>query len=147
MDVRKDRFRLVAPAGWEVREGDAGTLVTVIEPPPAEPRFCANVTVLRFGNEQHLTAKAVVDESLESMARLLTDFVLLERVPAKNGERLLYTFRQGIYGLTGEQRYVVEVDAYYVVTGTTANGDFAEQRELIAAAVDSFEPGLNGPDR
>jgi hypothetical protein len=130
-------FTLFVPDGWDVHERYAGTLVTVARQPSTPPGFAANVNVVEYDNVRALDARGLVDESIDAMSTLLTDFVLLEQ-DEDDVTRLVFTFRQGIYGLTAEQRYVLDDGVYYVVTGTMTNGEYADQRETVAAIIDSF---------
>jgi len=132
-------FALSVPTGWGVYENAGGTLVTIAEPPPAEPDFAANVNVLHYANERGLDTEALVAESIETMSVLLTDFVLLEHDAEEERPRVLFAFRQGLYALTGEQRYVISDGDYYVLTSTTKAGGDATVESTASAVLESFE--------
>jgi hypothetical protein len=127
------------PRGWGVYEDMGGTLVTIAEPPPAEPDFAANVNVVHSANEHDLDAPELVAAAIEEMSVLLTDFVLLEQDVEEERPRLLFAFRQGLFALTAEQRYVLGDRDYYVVTSATKAGGETTAESTASAVLDSFE--------
>jgi hypothetical protein len=133
-------FALAVPTGWGVYENTGGTLVAIAEPPPPDrPDFAANVNVLHYTNERGLDTEALVAESIETMRVLLTDFVLLEQDVEEERPRVLFAFRQGLYALTADQRYVVGEGDYYVVTSTTKAGGDPIAETTASAVLESFQ--------
>ena len=131
------RVSLTVPDDWNVLEGYEETLLTVAEPPLEDgEQFATNVNVLRCDNDRGLDIGALLDETVRGLDQTLFDCVVLER--SDEDARLLFTYRYEDFGLTADQRYVLDVDAYYVITATTTNGRFAHQSPETSAIVESF---------
>jgi hypothetical protein len=120
-------------------------MVVVEDAPPqvyavaesVEEGFAANANVMRYPNARGLRVAELLDENVAGLMDALAGFVLLDR--SDEDGRLLFTYRHEAFGLTAEQRYVLNDDGYYVVTVTATNTGFLDRAAVARAVLDSFE--------
>lgn len=131
-------FCIDVPPNWTAHEGLGGALVVVAETPAKRGTFATNVNVIRMERPPGASPAETVDESIELMNESLTDFALLDREDLDEGSWLTLAFRQGPHSLLCEQRYVLDGDCYFVVTGTMKATEAKEYGEAIKVVVSSF---------
>lgn len=102
---------IAAPPGWTMARGEAGSLVLRAPPEPAPPgetpaqaaarlRATPSIAIAVDGDARTADAKAVMDESLTGLARLVPGFTLVESavevvLHGRRWQRARYRFATG----------------------------------------------------
>ena len=94
------------PKGWKAERGMSGLLATVVAP-ERETGFAPNLNVVRRVNDHDYSLDDLARAAVREVRRVLTDVLVIDLdatvVADEPARRLLFSYRQGVYGLTGEQ--------------------------------------------
>lgn len=129
-------FAIEHSPGWETADDAPGCVVLVITPEPGVHGFRANVTLTTAMLGGAMDAEGFASAQLATLGELLTDARLVDRAPAslldRPGERVLLTYRQGLYSLALEQRWSVAGEGAVVLSATCASLDYDRYAETFA---------------
>lgn len=128
------RLSLTRPFDWSVERGASGLLVAVVGPPGAAG-FAPNLNVVRRVNDVRMSLDDLAEAAIREVRRILTDVTIIDLDSAVVAEaparRLLFAYRQGVYGLTGEQWMWLTRDHIWTVTAGAATEDYHEVADLF----------------
>lgn len=140
---RKRGFRLEHPSGWEVRPGQAGLLLAVVAPPVEEGEFRSNLNVVRKTGVQAVELDRLAQMAIGEVARVLTDLIVIDVdaavVSDRPARRVLFAYRQGIFGLTAEQWILVDRDRHWTISAAASLERYSAVAYDFASIVASFE--------
>jgi hypothetical protein len=135
-------FRLSHPSDWKRTLGSAGLLLTLAEPSRPSTAFVSNLNVVRRVNDKRAGLDELAGEAVGEVHRLLTDAIVLDveaaRVAGNRARRLLFAYRQGIHGLTGEQWLFVEPEHIWTITAGASNEAYPDVAGVFERIVSSF---------
>lgn len=134
-------LHLEHPADWRSHRGMSGLVLAIAGPERADG-FAPNLNVVRRMNDVKLSLDELARAAVREVSRVLTDAALIDLDAAviadSPARRLLFTYRQGIYGLTGEQWVWLTSDHIWTVTAGSATEDYDEVADVFAAIVASL---------
>lgn len=140
-DPRVD-VTLKHPPDWEPRRGVAGLLVAVVGA-DGGAGFPPNINVVRHVNDVQINLDDLARTATREVTRILTDVVMIDLdravVAGAPARRLLFTYRQGVYGLTGEQWVWLTRDHIWTVTA----GALTEEYDIFADIFAEIVAGLD----
>ena len=129
------------PVQWKAVPGMTGLLVAVVGPQGAGG-FAPNLNVVRRVNDVQLSLDDLALNAFREVKRVLTDAVIIDldhavvsREPAR---RFLFAYRQGIYGLTGEQWVWLTRQHIWTVTAGAATEDYDSVADELTRVVRSL---------
>jgi hypothetical protein len=135
-------FSLRHPPEWKVTRGSAGLLVSVAEAKGVSTSFVSNLNVVRRVNDKTAHLDELAREAAGEVHRLLTDAILIEldatTVAGNRARRLVFAYRQGIHGLTGEQWLFAEPARIWTITAGASNDVYPDIAKIFEAIVSSF---------
>lgn len=139
---RKRGFRLEHPSGWEVRPGQAGLLLALVAP-GEDGEFRSNLNVVRKTGVHAADLDRVARTAIQEVARVLTDLIVIDVdaaiVADRPARRLLFGYRQGIFGLTAEQWVFADDDRHWIVSAAASSERYGAAADDFARIVASFE--------
>ena len=134
-------LRLEHPAEWRADRGVTGLVLAVSAAPRADG-FAPNLNVVRRVNDVKLSLDDLAQAAVREVRRVLTDAAIIDLDAAVVAEsparRLLFTYRQGIYGLTGEQWVWLTLDHIWTVTAGAATEDYDGVADVFNGLVSSL---------
>lgn len=134
------------PPEWQPRRGMAGLLVAIVGPDRGTG-FPPNINVVRHVNDVQINLDDLARTAVREVTRILTDVAIIDLdqavVAGAPARRLLFTYRQGIYGLTGEQWVWLTHDRIWTVTA----GAVTEEYDSVADTFARIVAELNVGDR
>lgn len=140
---RKRGFRLEHPSGWELRPGQAGLLLAVVAPPGQEGGFRSNLNVVRKAGVQSAELDRLAQMAIREVARVLTDLIVIDIdaavVSDRPARRLLFGYRQGIFGLTAEQWVLGNGDQQWTISAAASSDVYDSVADDFSGIVESFE--------
>ena len=129
------------PDGWKVQRGRSGLLASVVAP-RSEAGFAPNLNVVRRVNDHHYNLDDMARAAIREVRRVLTDPVLIDLdaavVADDPARRLLFSYRQGVYGLTGEQWVWLTPSHLWTVTAGARTDDYDAFADVFAQLVRSL---------
>ena len=138
------QLSLQHPSDWTAQRGSSGLLVTVVGPQSAAG-FAPNLNVVRRANDVRLALDDLAEAAIREVRRVLTDFMIIDLDPAivveTPARRVLFAYRQGIYGLTGEQWMWLTRDHIWTVTAGAATEDYHEVADVFDRMLRSLRMG------
>ena len=115
------------PAAWTVQRGTSGLLVSVAAP-RREAGRAPNLNVVRKVNDHDYTLDDLAQAAIREVRRVLTDAALIDLdatvVADEPARRLLFSYRQGVHGLTGEQWVWLTQSHLWTVTAGARTEDY-----------------------
>jgi hypothetical protein len=141
-DARRG-FRLEHPADWDVRPGLAGLLVAIVAPSENGNDFRSNVNVVRKTGVGSRDLDELAQNAIREVGRILTDLLVIDIdaavVAGLSARRLLFSYRQGMFGLTAEQWLMVEEDKHWTISASASSDRYNSIADEFAAIVASVE--------
>lgn len=132
------------PPEWEPRRGMAGLLVAIVGP-DGGTRFPPNINVVRHVNDVQINLDHLARAAVREVTRILTDVAIIDLdqavVAGAPARRLLFTYRQGIYGLTGEQWVWLTRDHIWTVTAGAVTEEYDSVADTFARIVAELNVG------
>ncbi len=132
------------PDGWKVERGRGGLLAMVVAP-PQEAGFAPNLNVVRRVNDHDYSLDDLARVAMREVRRVLTDAVVIDLeasvVAEEPARRLLFSYRQGIYGLTGEQWVSPTPTHLWTVTAGSRTEDYDDVADIFGRLVRSLRVG------
>lgn len=132
------------PEGWKVERRASGLLASVLAP-QREAGFAPNLNVVRRVNDHDYTLDDLARAAIREVRRVLTDVVLIDLdavvVAEDPARRLLFSYRQGIYGLTGEQWVWLTRSHLWTVTAGARSQDYDAVADVFVRLVSSLRVG------
>ena len=126
------------PATWSVQRGRAGLLASVVAPRRAAG-LAPNLNVVRKVNDHDYTLDDLARAAIREVQRVLTDAALIDLdaavVADEPARRLLFSYRQGVYGLTGEQWVWLTQSHLWTVTAGARTEDYDASADIFAQLV------------
>jgi len=139
---RRRGFRLEHPSSWEVRPGQAGLLLAIVAPPGREGEFRSNLNVVRKVGMQAAELDRLAEMAIREVARVLTDLIVIDVdaavVSDRPARRLLFGYRQGIFGLTAEQWVLVDGDRHWTISAAASSDVYDSVADDFSGIVGSF---------
>ncbi len=135
---KRSGLTLPHPSDWKPQRGMAGLLVAVVGS-EGEVGFAPNVNVVRRVNDVQLGLDELARAAMREVRRILTDATIIDLdsavVADAPARRLLFTYRQGIYGLTGEQWVWLTHEHIWTVTAGAATEEYDALADVFASIV------------
>lgn len=129
------------PSQWRVRRGGGGLLVSVVAP-QSETGFAPNLNVVRRINDHDFSLDDLARAAIREVRRVLTDALLIDLdatvVADEPARRLVFSYRQGIYGLTGEQWVWLTRAHLWTVTAGARTEDYDGVADVFARTIRSL---------
>lgn len=133
-------LRLEHPGEWTTHRGMTGLVLAVSARQRADG-FAPNLNVVRRVNDVQLSLDELGQAAVREVRRVLTDATIIDLdaavVAAFPARRLLFAYRQGIYGLTGEQWVWLTREHIWTVTAGAATEDYDAVADVFGAIVAS----------
>ena len=140
-------FSLEYPSEWQLQRGMSGLLASVVAPRPSES-FAANMNVVRRVDDTAMDLGGIAQVAVREILRLLTDVTLIDAdstvVADSPARRLLFAYRQGIYGLTGEQWLFRVPGHLWTVTAGASSEEYDALAPIFARITGSLRVGESG---
>ena len=137
-------FSLEYPSEWQMQRGMSGLLVSFAAPRQSEG-FAANLNVVRRVDDTALDLDGIAQVAVREILRLLTDVTLIDAdatvVADSPARRLLFAYRQGIYGLTGEQWLFRAPGHLWTVTAGASSEEYDALAPIFARITGSLRVG------
>lgn len=136
------------PPEWEARRGMAGLLVAIVGP-DGGTGFPPNMNVVRHVNDVQINLDDLARSAVREVTRILSDVAIIDLdqaiVAGAPARRLLFTYRQGIYGLTGEQWVWLTRDHIWTVTAGALTEEYDRVADTFARIVGKLNLGSREP--
>ena len=141
-DARR-HFGLDHPTDWEIQRGVAGLLVAVAAPRRDEGAFRPNLNVVRKSGIAVVELDELAQAAIREVTRVLTDLTVLDIEPVVvsqvPGRRLLFSYRQGIFGLTAEQWLFFAQEGQWTISAAASSEEYDDVADVFARIVSSIE--------
>lgn len=145
---RRAGLTLKHPPDWEPRRGMAGLLVAIVAP-DGGTGFPPNINLVRHVNDVQINLDDLARTAVREVSRILTDVAIIDLdqavVAGSPARRLLFTYRQGIYGLTGEQWVWLTRDNIWTVTAGALTEEYDSVADTFARIVAELNVGIREP--
>lgn len=139
----KRGFRLEHPSDWEVHPGLAGLLVAIVAPSKAGEDFSPSVNVVRKTGMRSRDLDELAQNAIREVGRVLTDLLVIDVdvavVSGLSARRSVFSYRQGIFGLTAEQWLMVEGDRHWTISATASSDRYDSIADEFSTIIGSFE--------
>ncbi|MDP9066791.1 MAG: hypothetical protein M3N53_00395 [Actinomycetota bacterium] len=134
-------FSLEWPADWQVQRGMSGLLLS-IAPPSDGDGFVPNLNLVRHVNDMRSDLDDLAKRAAREVLRVLTDVTLVDAdatvVAGSPARRLLFSYRQGIYGLTSEQWLFLTPEHVWTITAGSESDDYDAFADVFSGIVRSL---------
>lgn len=140
LDQRRG-FCLEHPSDWNVHPGLSGLLVSLVGPDKTGG-FLPNLNLVRRVNDTSSGLDRLAKVAAGEVLRLLTDVTILDAeatvVSGSPARWFLFSYRQGIYGLTGERWIFLTPVHLWTVTAGTATEEYDSIAGTLTGVVRSL---------
>lgn len=141
-DARR-HFSLDHPAEWEIQRGVAGLLVAVAGPRREEGAFRPNLNVVRKSGIAVVELDELARAAIREVTRVLTDLTVLDIEPVVVSDvparRVLFSYRQGIFGLTAEQWLFFAQEGQWTISAAASSEDYDDVADVFARMARSVQ--------
>lgn len=129
------------PEGWNIARGTGGLLASITAR-QRDQGFPPSLNVVRRVNDHDYSLDDLARSAVREVQRVLTDALLIDLdaavVADSPARRLLFSYRQGVYGLTGEQWVWLTRSHLWTVTAGARTEDYEAVADVYARTVRSL---------